>query len=82
MRFKTMTAAVAAMALASPTLAAPAAKLSLSPSVRAGAAAGDERLAGGGSGAIIAGLLALGIIAIPVVDALIDDDDDEDPVSP
>lgn len=81
MRFKSMTAALAAMALATPALAAPAAKLSLSPVTRAGAAEGDERLAGG-SGAILAGIIALGIIAIPVVDALIDDDDDDSPVSP
>lgn len=83
MRFKSMTAAIAALSLAGgPALAAPAAKLSVASAARAGAAEGDEKLLGGGGGAVIAGLLILGIVAIPVIDALMDDDEDSDPVSP
>lgn len=84
MRFKTMTAALAALSLAGgPALAAPAAKLSVASAVRAGAASDGEDLMGGGSGAVLAGILALGIIAIPVVALVTDDDDDDNlPVSP
>jgi hypothetical protein len=80
---KLATASIAAISLVSATtaVAAPSAsRLSVASSVRAGADEGDSRLAGG-SGAIIAALLVVGIIAIPLIDELSSDDDDS-PASP
>lgn len=83
MFLKSTAALAAAIGLvAAPVAAAPSAsKLSVSSSVRAGSPEGDEAL-NGGSGAIIAGLLVLGIIAIPVIDAIQDDNNDDLSVSP
>lgn len=79
---KFTTACVAALGLVSATtaVAAPSAsKLSVVSAARAGAEEGDSNLAGG-SGAIVAIVLALGIIAIPLIDELSNDNDDS-PVS-
>lgn len=79
---KITTAAVAALSLVSATssiAATSAAPLSVASSIRAGADEGDSALAGG-SGAIIAIALVLGIIAIPLIDELSDDNNDN-PVS-
>lgn len=79
---KVTTAGLAALSLVSATaaVAAPsAARLSVASATRAGADEGDSALAGG-SGAILAAVLVAGIIAIPLIDELSNDDDDS-PVS-
>lgn len=75
---KFTTAAVAAISLASASAsvaATSASSLSVANAARAGAKEGDSALTGG-SGGIIAIALLLGIIAIPLVDELSDDNND------
>jgi hypothetical protein len=84
MFLKSTVAIAAALGLAAAPVAAaaaPASKLSLAGSARVGADAGDEELAGG-SGAIIALILVAGIIAIPVIDAIQNDSNNDRPTSP
>ncbi len=84
MFLKSTAALVAAIGLvAAPVAAAPsAAKLSIASAVQSDTDGGSSGGFFGSSGAIIAGLLVLGIIAIPVIDAIQDDNNDDLSVSP
>jgi hypothetical protein len=74
MHLKSMAAAAAAFGLATAPVAAAPSSLSVANSARVSASADGEDLASGG-GAIVALILVAGIIAIPVITALSDDDD-------
>ena len=87
MRIKSLTTVLVAtsMVALSPSIAAaqtvaPASKLSVV-SARAGAPAGDSRLAGGSGGVIALAILA-GIVAIGVLAAVNSDDNNDEAVSP
>jgi len=78
MKIRTMIAAAAALMMtAAPAMAAanPAASLSVSKSVRAGTATKGKSKIAGGAG-IFAVILLAGIVAIPVIDAVKDDNSD------
>ena len=90
MLFRALTATAASLALLSTTAAiaaqpaqSGASRLSLSNMQRSGAPVSQQssRL-NGGAGGIFAIALGLGIASILVIDLVINDDDDEEPVSP